>query len=466
MEAEVRTSNGRAVPCKFHNQLFLLADKVNDLPPWFHTSCPQVKNIHIPHPDFRMRQDIIDCISGGLSGYKEACTEDRRRYIERFVGLTDGLMTREILNIRSIMRMYELSITDIERAAMIYRHGIQENPWLKLDRCDIQRAKELLSRNIMGQDAVLTSAVDIIKRAVMGMSGIQQSRNSTRPKGVMFLAGPTGTGKTELAKRITELLFKDARNMIRFDMSEYREAHSDQRLLGAPPGYVGYEAGGQLTNAVREHPFSVLLFDEIEKADPTLLDKFLQILDDGRITDGRGETVYFQNCLIIFTSNLGMTDRSAKRNGTLPVNLSYEQDISYEALVEKVKAGIRAFFVDEINRPELLNRIGENILVFNFIREDVARQIMDKQIDDIAATLWEEKQIRLSVPGKPREQLFAFVRAGLTNAQGGRGVGNCIEQNFVNPLARYLFDSNIHGNAEVIVEEIISDGSQTIIRGR
>ena len=132
-----------------------------------------------------------------------------------------------------------------------------------------------------------------------------------RPRGVAFLAGPTGVGKTELAKSVTQLLFGDESAYIRFDMSEFSAEHSDQRLIGAPPGYVGYDAGGELTNAVREKPFSVVLFDEIEKAHPRILDKFLQILDDGVLTSGRGDRVYFSESIIIFTSNLGIYSTAA-----------------------------------------------------------------------------------------------------------------------------------------------------------
>ena len=153
--------------------------------------------------------------------------------------------------------------------------------------------------------------LDIVKRAV---TGIGQSPRGGRPRGVAFLAGPTGVGKTELAKTITSLLFGDESAYIRFDMSEFSAEHADQRLIGAPPGYVGYDVGGELTNAIREKPFSVVLFDEIEKAHPRILDKFLQVLDDGVLTSGRGDRVYFSEAFIVFTSNLGIySDRSGGR---------------------------------------------------------------------------------------------------------------------------------------------------------
>ena len=158
-----------------------------------------------------------------------------------------------------------------------------------------------------GQRPAVTKTIDILMRSVMGLTGAQARASGNRPRGVLFFAGPTGVGKTELAKTLTQLIFGDERAYIRFDMSEFAEEHTGARLLGAPPGYIGYDAGGELTNAVREKPFSVVLFDEIEKAHPRILDKFLQILEDGRLTDGRGETAYFSEAILVFTSNLGIT---------------------------------------------------------------------------------------------------------------------------------------------------------------
>ncbi|MDE6472938.1 MAG: AAA family ATPase, partial [Ureaplasma sp.] len=172
----------------------------------------------------------------------------------------------------------------------------------------------------------------------------------------MFFAGPTGTGKTELSKSIAEFIFGDEKRIIRFDMSEFNHEHSDQRLIGAPPGYVGYDSGGELTNKVKENPFSVLLFDEIEKAHNKILDKFLQILEDGRLTSSQGEIIDFSQTFIIFTSNIGANNAN--------INSSFDDLEKY--FINEVKK----YFYEELQRPEILNRISEkNIVAFNFITD-------------------------------------------------------------------------------------------------
>jgi ATP-dependent Clp protease ATP-binding subunit ClpA len=231
----------------------------------------------------------------------------------------------------------------------------------------LDQIEAFIRERVKGQDRAVRHMIDIVTRAVTGVGGARGGR----PRGVAFLAGPTGVGKTELAKTTTELLFGDERAYIRFDMSEFSAEHADQRLIGAPPGYIGYDTGGELTNAVRERPFSVLLFDEIEKAHPRILDKFLQVLDDGVLTSGRGERVYFSESLIIFTSNLGMS--AVGEDGQRRVNTSSAD--TYEEMEAKVRAEIERHFKLEIGRPELLNRIGENIIVFDFIRTALAEEI-------------------------------------------------------------------------------------------
>ena len=436
------------------NQLFLIADKINDLPAWYYLSHPSLKNINIPKPDYRMRSQIIAGYSANFPGYKEASDDERKLFNEVFVGSTEGFTTQDIARVFQIARFSNLDIHGIDKAILLYKHGVQDNPWLKLDAAKLAGAEEQIKKRVLGQDTVVKAAVDIVKRAAMGMSGLQHSSSSSKPRGTLFLAGPTGTGKTELAKALTELIFLDERNMIRFDMSEYRQEQSDQRLLGAPPGYVGYEAGGQLTNAVREHPFSVLLFDEIEKAHPSVMDKFLQVLEDGRITDGRGETVYFQDCLIIFTSNLGITMPSPENPSVRIQNVSYETDKDYQSVHDKILYGVRHYFNDELGRPELLNRIGNNILVFDYIREDSLRPILSKQINSIARNLWSDKKIQLIVAPEAEENLYSFAVEDLPKGQGGRGIGNMMEEVLINPLARFMFDNSVTRDTLVTVEGI------------
>ena len=291
------------------------------------------------------------------------------------------------------------------------------------------------------------------------MSGLQHSSH-TKPKGILFFAGPTGTGKTELTKALAELLFGDERRCLRFDMSEYSQPQSDQKLLGAPPGYVGYEAGGQLTNAVRENPFSILLFDEIEKAHGSIFDKFLQILEDGRMTDGQGKTVYFSESIIVFTSNLGIytTDRHGQKHQNVSAGEKYE-DID-----KKVRLAIEDYFKLTLGRPEILNRIGENILVFDFIRKDVAVEILAAQVKKISNRLKTENRIELTVEEKAMETVQQRVFNNLDN--GGRGIGNVVEDVLINPLAKYLFDEDKLSDANVVIEDFVEENGSISLQIR
>jgi ATP-dependent Clp protease ATP-binding subunit ClpA len=216
-------------------------------------------------------------------------------------------------------------------------------------------------------------------------------------------------------------------------MSEFSAEHADQRLIGAPPGYIGYDVGGELTNAIREKPFSVVLFDEIEKAHPRILDKFLQVLDDGVLTSGRGDRVYFSEAFIVFTSNLGIY--SIGPSGERVLNVLPTEP--FEAVKRKVRAEIDDHFKRVLNRPEILNRIGENIIVFDFIREDVAEQIFDQMLETLLGDV-KELGFAVSISEASRGALRALCLAELSN--GGRGIRNQVEAHLVNPLSRALFD--------------------------
>jgi len=298
-------------------------------------------------------------------------------------------------------------------------------------------------RRVKGPAHAVTQMLDIIKRAVSGLS--ERRAGGGRPRGVAFLAGPTGVGKTELAKTITQLLFGDESAYTRFDMSEFSAEHSDQRLIGAPPGYVGYDTGGELTNADRQKPFGDVLFDEIEKAHPRILDKFLQVLDDGVLTSGRGERVYFSESFIIFTSNLGIYRLTPE--GERAPNVS--PDDPFETVRAKVRAEIDHHFKLELGRPEILNRIGENIIVFDFIRGDVAHEIFEAMLENILARVRSAQQVEVALSPPARSALGALCLADLSN--GGRGIRNQLETHFVNPLARVLFDAGLEPGSRIEV---------------
>jgi ATP-dependent Clp protease ATP-binding subunit ClpA len=263
-----------------------------------------------------------------------------------------------------------------------------------------------------------------------------------------------------LAKTITGLLFGDDSAYIRFDMSEFSAEHSDQRLIGAPPGYVGYDVGGELTNAIREKPFAVVLFDEIEKAHPRILDKFLQILDDGVLTSGRGDRVYFSEAFIVFTSNLGIY--RTESNGQRQLNI--QPDAGLDEIRRRVRSEIDQHFKVVLNRPEILNRIGENIVVFDFIRPEIAIEIFDSMIASIVADLQEIQGICIQFAEDARDVLKTLCLADLSN--GGRGIRNQVEAHFVNPLARALFDLEAVENQGFRVLSVIGGAITTLTLAR
>ena len=448
--ATVRTPMG-----KRQNLLILLVQKLNDLPAWFYLNNPLCKTIRIEAPDREERKRLISgkawptffdsTVYRTDMPFYEEHPDELTRLREKFVGLTEGLTFTELDAMRRLSKREQTPIRDLCAIVDLYKYGVKENPWANLSMDSLRTAKQDFEKRIKGQDAALERTLDVVKRAVTGMNGLSSS-STAKPKGVLFYAGPTGVGKTETAKALAEKLFGDESACIRFDMSEYGQPHSDQKLMGAPPGYVGYEAGGQLTNAIKKNPFAIVLFDEIEKAHSSILDKFLQILEDGRLTDGQGNTVYFSETIIIFTSNLGMyvKDELGRRYQNVTM------DMDYPEVQQRLRQAVEDHFKLELGRPEILNRIGENIVVFDFIREEAGKAILKSQVDKITRRLEEQKNIRVTVTDEAYAELSAAALADLSN--GGRGVGNQVEALLINPLSRWLFDNAVIENADVTIE--------------
>jgi ATP-dependent Clp protease ATP-binding subunit ClpB len=278
------------------------------------------------------------------------------------------------------------------------------------ERAKLVRLEEHLHQRVVGQDAAIKAVANAVRRAGAGL------QDPNRPIGSFIFLGPTGVGKTELSRALAEFLFDDENAMIRIDMSEYMEKHTVARLIGAPPGYVGYEEGGQLSEAVRRKPYSVVLFDEIEKAAQDVFNVLLQVLDDGRITDGQGRTVDFKNTVIIMTSNIGsqfITEEESSENRT-----------------RLVMDALRAHF-----RPEFLNRVDE-IIIFDRLTEDDLKKIVEIQLKRLTKRL-EQQKITLELTDAAK----AFIaREGYDPVYGARPLKRAIQNDILNPLSMDILE--------------------------
>jgi ATP-dependent Clp protease ATP-binding subunit ClpB len=283
--------------------------------------------------------------------------------------------------------------------------------------------EENLHGRVVGQDDAIEAVSNAIRRARSGLS------DPNRPIGSFIFLGPTGVGKTELARALAEFLFDDERALVRIDMSEYQERHTVSRLIGAPPGYVGYEEGGQLTEVVRRRPYSVLLLDEIEKAHPDVFNVLLQLLDEGRLTDGQGRTVDFRNTVVIMTSNLGS-------------QIIMDPTLSEEQIRDSVMAEMRSQF-----RPEFLNRVDE-ILIFHRLSLDHLRAIVDIQLRGLERRLL-ERNIALALTDKAREFL---AERGFDPAYGARPLKRLIQKEIQDRLALKLLQGEFADGDRVEVD--------------
>ena len=295
---------------------------------------------------------------------------------------------------------------------------------LEGERAKLSRMEDLLRKRVVGQEAALRAVSDAVRRARAGL------QDPNRPIGSFLFLGPTGVGKTETCKALAEFLFDDERAMLRVDMSEFMEKHAVARLIGAPPGYVGYDEGGVLTEAVRRRPYQVILFDEVEKAHEDVFNILLQVLDDGRLTDGQGRTVDFKNCIIVLTSNLGSEILAGQPDG--------EDVMLAEAQVMRV---VRGHF-----RPEFLNRLDEIILFRRLQRVDMAT-IVDIQLRHLERLL-ADRNITLTLDQPARDWL---ANEGYDPVYGARPLKRVIQRSLQNMLATHILDGRVHNDQTVVV---------------
>jgi len=328
--------------------------------------------------------------------------------------------------IRGEEKLIKQEVDEDDVAKIVSRWtGIPTTRMLKSEGEKLKNLEEILKQRVIGQDEAVEAVAKAVRRSRL------QIGESSKPVAVFLFLGPTGVGKTETAKALAEQLFNDEKAMVRIDMSEYSEAHSVARLIGAPPGYVGYEEGGQLTEAVRRRPYTVVLLDEIEKANPQIYNTFLQMFDEGRLTDGKGRTVDFTNTVVIMTSNIGAE-----------IIQSYQGKEE-----EKMEAEVKEL-VTKSFRPDFLNRI-DQIIVYKKLNKEKLKGIVEKQIKLVAARL-KEQNVILTVTEKARDWL---AEKGFDPVFGARPLKRLIQSEILDEVARIMLEFEREETVGVVVEE-------------
>ncbi|ALD66055.1 AAA family ATPase [Spiroplasma cantharicola] len=402
------------------NCIVFLTKKINQLPPSLYLDNPEIIISTLPKPSRDERKQFLSTIKSRIQ------VTDISTEFENIIDATEGWTLKELSHFAKFTCNFDTPLV-FSKMFNIYNYGEKTSPWEELSYEKMLTIKEELSSKVIGQDEAVAKVAKIIYKAYTGLTGITYSSKRSKPKGTLFFVGPTGTGKTELAKAITTFLFNDEANLIRFDMSEYGQDNADQKLIGAPPGYVGFEGGGQLTNSVKEKPFSVILFDEIEKASPKIFDKFLQILEDGRLTDNTGQTVSFSETFIIFTSNIGAAE----------VDPNQDSKAVHNQFIRKVQD----HFTNELNRPELLGRFGNNIVPFNFIKDlNLKAKIIRQKVKPIQIAIYEKYKAELHIDLTNRTVIEILLK-NADERRGGRDVLNSLETNLVDPLSEFIFNN-------------------------
>ena len=330
-------------------------------------------------------------------------------------------------------RILKEEITAEDIAEVVSRWtGIPLVKMLEEERQKLAHMEDELKKRVVGQDEAITKIADVVRLSRAGIS------DPNKPIGSFMFLGPTGVGKTELTKALAQFMFNDDKALIRVDMSEYMERHSVSKLIGSPPGYVGYDESGNLTEAVRHRPYSVILFDEIEKAHPEVFNVLLQVLDEGRLTDSKGRSVNFKNTIIILTSNIG-SHLIEKMESLGFTNNSHKDE--YQATKEKVLGSLKDHF-----RPEFLNRL-DDIIVFDILPEDVIRQIVDIKVSVVRERLL-GKDIELEISS---EALSYLAREGYNPHYGARPLNRLIQNKILNPVASFIIGKGVKKGDVVVV---------------
>lgn len=442
------------------NRLVLVALQDTMVPVELYQNSPRVAVILVPRPGRTERQVWLRHALGDHS------------HLDLLANLTDGMFLRDLENIAVAVRDEpDAGPPELRRIVNRHRLGDQDDHWAQLDIRRLNGAEPWFvgEGGVKGQDHAVARVVEKLVVARAGLIGMERE-SMTIPKAGLFFVGPSGVGKTLLAKKLARFIFGSEDAFHYFAMSEYKEEHSISKLIGSPPGYVGHERGGALTNAVRERPFSVVLLDEIEKAHPRILDLFLQILDEGRLTDSHDKTVWFTEAILIFTSNIGTRTHDSRNEpveerSALDGIRRHPGPESREAIRNHFTTSVERFFASEISRPELLNRLGKGIVPFDYIdAADTQREIITTRLDRMAVEFAEKhRQAGFRLVHAPEVIEHLLQKAGRVIAQsGGRGAANVLADEVLPPLARALLCAEDEGRRQVTFRLACEDARITV----
>jgi DNA polymerase III delta prime subunit len=423
--------------------IVLRCQRPADMPPAL-AHAPRIKTINIPDTDRDERHAYALLRGAALAKACEASPEDLGRTVS---ACTEDWPLDQLDSLLSVAQAQGTSrLQDLEELATAVALGTTHSPWAgRLIRAAVREAPRQLEKRVLGQPQAIQAVVSRLRQSVSGLSGAHQSRSSQAPRAVFFFAGPTGTGKTELAKALSETVYGQEQ-VLRFDCGELKEDHAVARLIGAPPGYVGHDSGGELTEGIRKKPNSLVLMDEVEKAAPRLLDAFLGVLDDGRLTSGQGQTAFFGQAMIVFTSNLGMYEEVRTEAGVITRRPRFDYDTPFEVIQAAVRAAVREEFVTRLGRPELLGRLGgaQNIKVFDFLRD--LPGVTRKFVINVQARCARNDNIRLAVSEDVIQHIAETTRQDPEALLlGGRGLAEHLERILVLPLCDFIFDAEPSG---------------------
>ncbi len=420
--------------------LLLRVPQINAIPAALQGN-PKVRTVHVPAASRDVRNAYVLQRVEALSNNCHATPEAVARVVS---GATEDWNLDMVDRLVQAAQSNQVTtLLEIEELSRAIRVGTAKSPWVGDQiRKSVSQADTILGQRVKGQPHALEAVSVALKKACAGLVGGHESRNTNVPRATLFFSGPTGTGKTELAKSIAQLVYGEESMMTRFDCSEFRHDHTVSRLLGSPPGYVGYGKGGELTEAVMAKPASVILFDEIEKAHPRLWDVFIPILADGRLTSGEGVVTDFSQAVIIFTSNLGMYSEETDALGNMRRVPRFGYDTPFETIQARVREAIQEEFVSNLVRPEILGRLGgvDRVIVFNYLQDlpEVAnkfcinlrercKRLHDMDLEVTPALV---DAVVSSTRNKPEALLL-----------GGRGLATELDRILIDPMAAYFFDN-------------------------